>query len=82
VPANTAPGSAEIEPIRGALRAVRFEVKGEGLHTGELEAREDLRIGGIAVHIGARIAALAGPGETLRPDIAERGRKPPKDTPV
>jgi len=35
-----------------------------GLHTGEVEARgED--IGGIAVHIGARIAAVAKPGEIL-----------------
>ena len=35
-----------------------------GVHTGECERRgED--IGGIAVHIGARIGALAGPGEVL-----------------
>lgn len=35
-----------------------------GVHTGEVELRgED--IAGIAVHIGARIAALAGPGEVL-----------------
>ena len=35
-----------------------------GLHTGECERRGD-DIGGIAVHIGARIAALAQPGEVL-----------------
>jgi class 3 adenylate cyclase len=35
-----------------------------GLHTGECELRGD-DIGGIAVHIGARIAALAQPGEVL-----------------
>jgi class 3 adenylate cyclase len=35
-----------------------------GLHTGECELRDD-DIGGIAVHIGARIAALAQPGEVL-----------------
>jgi len=35
-----------------------------GLHTGECEPRGD-DIGGIAVHIGARIAALANPGEVL-----------------
>ncbi len=35
-----------------------------GLHTGEIERRGD-DISGIAVHIGARIAALAGPGEVL-----------------
>jgi class 3 adenylate cyclase len=35
-----------------------------GLHTGEVELRgED--IGGIAVHIGQRVSALAGPGEVL-----------------
>jgi class 3 adenylate cyclase len=35
-----------------------------GLHTGECERRAD-DIAGIAVHIGARVAALAGPGEVL-----------------
>jgi class 3 adenylate cyclase/alpha-beta hydrolase superfamily lysophospholipase len=35
-----------------------------GIHTGEVETR-DADIGGLAVHIAARIAALAGPGETL-----------------
>jgi class 3 adenylate cyclase len=35
-----------------------------GLHTGECELRDD-DIGGIAVHIGARIAALAQAGEVL-----------------
>jgi class 3 adenylate cyclase len=34
------------------------------LHTGEVESRgEDLA--GVAVHIGARVAATAGPGEVL-----------------
>ncbi|MBV8296344.1 MAG: adenylate/guanylate cyclase domain-containing protein [Acidimicrobiia bacterium] len=35
-----------------------------GLHTGECEVRGD-DLGGLAVHIAARIAALAGPGEVL-----------------
>jgi len=35
-----------------------------GLHTGEIERREG-NIGGIAVHIGARVANLAGPEEVL-----------------
>jgi class 3 adenylate cyclase len=35
-----------------------------GLHTGEVEVMSD-DIAGIAVHIGARIAALAEPGEVL-----------------
>ena len=35
-----------------------------GVHTGEIELRgED--VGGIAVHIGARVEAAAGPGEVL-----------------
>jgi class 3 adenylate cyclase len=35
-----------------------------GLHTGEVEIRGQ-DVGGIAVHIGARVAGLAGPGEVL-----------------
>jgi len=35
-----------------------------GLHTGECEMI-DGKVGGIAVNIGARVAALAGPGEVL-----------------
>ncbi len=35
-----------------------------GLHTGEVELMGD-DVGGIAVHVAARIAALAGPGEVL-----------------
>jgi len=35
-----------------------------GLHTGECE-REGAKLAGIAVHIGARIASLAQPGEVL-----------------
>jgi len=35
-----------------------------GVHTGEVELRGG-DVGGIGVHIGARIAALAGPGEIL-----------------
>jgi class 3 adenylate cyclase len=35
-----------------------------GLHTGEIELMGD-DIGGIAVHIGARVASLAEPGEVL-----------------
>ena len=35
-----------------------------GLHTGEVELQGD-DIAGIAVHIGARVAALAGAGEVL-----------------
>jgi class 3 adenylate cyclase len=35
-----------------------------GLHTGEVEVMGD-DVGGIAVHIGARVSALAGPSEVL-----------------
>jgi class 3 adenylate cyclase/pimeloyl-ACP methyl ester carboxylesterase len=35
-----------------------------GVHTGEIELRGD-DVGGIAVHIGARVEAAAGPGEVL-----------------
>ena len=35
-----------------------------GLHTGEVELRGD-DVAGVAVHVGARVAALAGPGEVL-----------------
>ena len=45
--------------IRDAVQALGIEVRA-GLHTGECEVRGD-DIGGIAVHIGARVSALAGP---------------------
>ena len=35
-----------------------------GVHTGECEVRGD-DIGGIAVHIGSRVAQLAAPGQVL-----------------
>ncbi len=49
--------------IRDAVRALGIQVRA-GLHTGECEIRGD-DIGGIAVHIGARVSALAGPDEVL-----------------
>jgi class 3 adenylate cyclase len=49
--------------IRDAVQALGIQVRA-GLHTGECEVRgED--IGGIAVHIGARVSALAGPNDVL-----------------
>jgi class 3 adenylate cyclase len=45
--------------IRDAARQLGLEVR-SGVHTGEIEVRGD-DIGGIAVHIAARIAALAEP---------------------
>lgn len=49
--------------IRDALRGLDIQIRA-GLHTGEIELA-DTGIEGIAVHIGARIAALAGAGEVL-----------------
>ncbi len=49
--------------LRDALAALGIEVR-SGLHTGEIELRED-DIAGMAVHIGARVSALAGSGEVL-----------------
>lgn len=49
--------------IRNALRSVGIEIRA-GLHSGEVELRGD-DVGGIAVHIGARVAAVAGAGEVL-----------------
>jgi class 3 adenylate cyclase len=63
-----------------------------GLHTGECEVRGD-DLGGLAVHIAARIGALAGPGEVLvsstvkdlvagsRTDFADRGEHQLKGVP-
>jgi class 3 adenylate cyclase len=49
--------------IRDGLRRLGMEIRG-GLHTGEIEGRgED--VSGIAVHIAARVQAVAQPGEVL-----------------
>jgi class 3 adenylate cyclase len=45
-----------VEPLGIEIRA--------GLHTGECEVRDE-NLGGIAVHIAARVGALAGPGEVV-----------------
>jgi class 3 adenylate cyclase len=48
---------------RDELREVGIEIRA-GIHTGEVELiGED--VGGMAVNIGARVGALAGPGEVL-----------------
>jgi class 3 adenylate cyclase len=51
------------EAIVGATRALSIDVRA-GLHTGEIDVRVD-DVGGIAVHIGARVAELADAGEIL-----------------
>ncbi len=62
--------------IRDVVRGLGLEVR-SGVHTGEVElGREDIQ--GIAVHIGARVAALADAGEvwvssTVRDLVAGSG---------
>jgi pimeloyl-ACP methyl ester carboxylesterase len=73
------------------VQALGLDVRA-GLHTGECEIMGD-DVGGIAVHIGARVAALAGPGEVLVSStvkdlvagsglaFADRGTRPLKGVP-
>src|ERR671932_740796 len=49
--------------IRDSVRGLGLELRA-GLHTGECELANG-KVRGIAVHTGARVAALAGPGEVL-----------------
>lgn len=49
--------------IGQAVRPLGIELR-IGLHTGECEVLDD-KVGGIAVHIGARVAARSAPGEVL-----------------
>jgi len=49
--------------ITNAVKELGIEVRA-GLHTGECEL-VDSKVGGIAVHIGARVAKEAGAGEVL-----------------
>ncbi len=49
--------------VRDSIRSLGLQIRA-GLHTGEIE-RVDGDIGGIAVHLAARIMAAAGPSEVL-----------------
>ena len=51
------------ESIIAAVGSLGLQVRA-GVHTGECEVIGG-GVGGMAVHIGARVAALAGPGEVL-----------------
>jgi class 3 adenylate cyclase len=74
-----------------AVQPLGLEIRA-GLHTGECEVM-GAKVGGIAVHIGARVAALAGAGEVLVSStvkdpvagsglrFADRGVKPLKGVP-
>lgn len=51
--------------IQESIRALGIDIRA-GLHAGEIELREGRhRVGGIAVHIAARVMATAAPGEIL-----------------
>jgi pimeloyl-ACP methyl ester carboxylesterase len=49
--------------VRDALHSLELEIRA-GLHTGECELMGE-KVGGIAVHTGARVAGAAAPGEVL-----------------
>lgn len=51
------------EAVREQARSLGFDIRA-GLHTGECEVMGE-KLGGIAVHIGARVAGKAAPGEIL-----------------
>jgi class 3 adenylate cyclase len=51
------------EALREGVTELGIELRA-GVHTGECEAIGD-DLGGLAVHIGARVGALAGPGEIV-----------------
>jgi class 3 adenylate cyclase/pimeloyl-ACP methyl ester carboxylesterase len=53
--------------IRDSVRELGLEIRA-GLHTGEVEHRQD-SVAGLAVHVGARVAAEAAPGEVLVTDV-------------
>jgi len=58
--------------IRDALRPLGLNIRA-GIHVGECEINDD-KIVGVAVSVGARIAAVAGPGEVLALEHSERLR--------
>jgi class 3 adenylate cyclase/pimeloyl-ACP methyl ester carboxylesterase len=55
--------------IRDAVRDLGLEIRA-GLHTGEVQ-RRDRSVAGLAVHIGARVAALAEASEVLVTDTVK-----------
>jgi len=64
----TTPGNAIdcAHALHAELKALNLKIRiRAGLHIGELELREDGRVGGTAVHIGARVLGLARAGDVL-----------------
>jgi class 3 adenylate cyclase len=49
--------------VQEAVRELGIEIRA-GVHTGECELHGE-KLAGVAIHVGARIAGLAGPGEVL-----------------
>jgi class 3 adenylate cyclase len=60
-----APGRAirAAAALRDAAPGIGVQIRA-GLHVGEIELRGD-DVAGVAVHVAARVAAAAGPGEIL-----------------
>lgn len=52
------------EAIRGAVKILEIEITA-GIHTGECEIFDEGDIGGIAVHVAARVLSKAKPGQIL-----------------
>jgi class 3 adenylate cyclase/pimeloyl-ACP methyl ester carboxylesterase len=50
--------------ITDGVKALGIQVRA-GLHAGECELMNDEKVGGIAVHIGSRVAKEAGPAEVM-----------------
>ena len=50
--------------MRDAVRALGLEIR-VGLHTGEIEIRDDDEVAGVAVHIAARVEQHADPADVL-----------------
>jgi class 3 adenylate cyclase len=50
--------------LRDRVRDLDLEIRA-GLHTGECELLPGDDVGGLAVHIGARVSSIAAPGEVL-----------------
>lgn len=50
--------------LHGALRSIGIAIR-VGIHFGEVERRESGGVGGVTVHVGARVMACAGAGEVL-----------------
>jgi class 3 adenylate cyclase len=88
---GTARALRAAQSIVRAVRPLGIQVRA-GVHTGECEILDD-KLVGVAVHVGARVAAAAGPSEVLATgtvrdlvagsgiEFADRGMRPLKGLP-